>query len=85
MKLLCLAWLALCIADDVQNLRGNAKPETVAPVAAKPEEAGCGWMVERFNHVLKTLKIVDMIINIHMITHVVMHAFDHLWVPWYLF
>lgn len=40
MKLLCLAWLALCLADDVQNLRGNGKAVTVAPAAAKPEEVG---------------------------------------------
>lgn len=46
MKLLCLAWLALCLADDAQNLRGNGKAVTVAPIAAKPEEVGCGWMVE---------------------------------------
>jgi len=40
MKLLCLAWLALCLADDAQNLRGNGKAVTVAPIAAKPEEVG---------------------------------------------
>ena len=82
MKLLCLAWLALCLADDAQNLRGNGKAVTVAPKAAKPEEVGCGWMVESKDGLIMFYQ--QLWTWCYQQTCCNTHALDHLWVPWYL-